>query len=78
MKIGKLLDMIAATERAVREDIDHPMTLAEWRNLDVVVRGMDDDGNDFCGSLVSVGVETGCGDTGKFLALDASNEEEDT
>lgn len=76
MTIGDLLDTLGAMD-AAREDVEPPMTDEEWRDLEIVVRGADAEGNDFCGSLRSVGFEEACGDGGTFAAFDASNERED-
>jgi len=73
VKVGELLDMLAAVDAARKH-----VNAEEWRDLDIVVRGADNDGNDFCGNLVSVGIEIGCGDSGEFLAFDASNEPDRT
>lgn len=48
-----------------------------FRDLEITVRGADDDGADFCSALVRVDVEIGHADEKHFLALDASNSPED-
>lgn len=72
MKVGWLIDQLRAI--ASERQNTHAMTESEWRNLDIVVRGEDyHDGNDFCGGIVTVEIETGCDET-ECLVIDASNE----
>ena len=78
MKVGDLLDALRRAEASYqRAHLD--ATLDQWRALDVVVRGWDDvDGNNFCGWLQHVDVEIGHDDDETpYLALDATNEDED-
>ena len=76
MTVGDLLDMLGALHAAC-EDVEPPLSDDDWRALEIVVRGSDEDGNDFCGDLRSVDIEEACGGDGEiFLALDASNEPE--
>lgn len=73
MTVGELLDQLAEC----RASLGDVWLEEQWRSMEVTVRGQNELGEDFCGSLRSVSIEEAHGDGPIFLALDASDEPED-
>lgn len=75
LTVGELLDALDRAEATVRRRAVAGLSREQWRAMEIVVRGADEDGADFCGSLRACGVEFAHDDDETlFLALDASNE----
>ena len=70
MKLGELLDQLHQIEQRARQIFAFEESV---RELEIVVRGMDEDGQDFCGALISADVEESHDGETLFVALDASN-----
>ena len=65
MTLGELLERLHAIEDRARQLFAFEESVA---NLEIVVRGMDEDGNDFCGALISADLEESHGDETLFHA----------